>query len=121
MRAKWREIKQAGDERLLKMTWMQARQWAPGGSVEWKAEEWREQKIQELYERLVAAGVAKEYGKHPDIVAEALCRIDKDLPTTVMAQLEPDDVIERMQALKAEDAYHQDLRELPDADDMRMF
>ncbi len=121
MRAKWREIKDAGDDSLLKMTWTLALRWAPGGSVEWKAEGWREQKVQELVERLVAAGVAKEYRKHPDIVAEALCRIDPDLPTTVMSQLEPDDVIKRMQSLKAEDAYHQDPWEPLNAEDMPEF
>lgn len=121
MRAKWREIKDAGDPSLLKTTWTHALQWASGGRVEWNAENWREQKVLELVERLVAAGIAKEYGKHPDVVAEALCRIDPDLPTTVMAQLEPDDVIERMQALKAEDAYHQDPWEMPEADDLHTF
>jgi hypothetical protein len=71
MRAKWREMKGAGDDSLLQMTWMQALRRAPGGSAEWKEDEWRERKVQELIERLVAAGIAKEFSKHPDIVAEA--------------------------------------------------
>jgi ParB-like nuclease domain len=120
MRAKWRELKNAGDDTLLQMTWMQALRWTPGGSAEWKDDEWRERKVQELIERLVAVGIAKEFGKHPDIVAEALCRIDPDLPDAVMAQLCPDDVIERMQALKAED-YHRDPWEPPDAKDMHKY
>jgi hypothetical protein len=48
MRTKLREIKAAGDPSLLRMAWVQARQWAPHGSVK------REQALRDLVGRLVA-------------------------------------------------------------------
>jgi hypothetical protein len=77
MRAKWRQIRDAGDTRLLKMSWSDALRWAPDGSAR------RGEMVQDLLQRLVDAGIARAYGAHPDIVTDAFHRIG--LPMTVPA------------------------------------
>jgi|SRR5215831_415430 len=112
MRAKWREIKDVGDDNLRKMSWGQAKLWTTNQEIEQDPEGWRERKIQKLVERLVKAGLAKELGKRPDMVVEALCRIAPHLPRTIVAELDPEDeVFDWMRDRRSEDgrrAYHQD-------------
>jgi hypothetical protein len=90
MRAKWSEIRAAGDDRLLKMDWAQAQRWKPGDGQDHDDDDWREMKVQALHDRLVKEGFATEFGKYPDFMMEALSRIDPDLPAKLAYEAGPE-------------------------------
>jgi hypothetical protein len=92
MRAKWREIKEAGDDRLLQMDWTQAQRWTRGSEQDDADDDWREKKVQQLLKRLVETGIATELGKYPDVAIEAFFRINPDLPSQLVYAAGPDAV-----------------------------
>jgi hypothetical protein len=114
MRQKWRQIKEAGDERLRSMNWAQALRWTPAGEPPGGDEDWQEQKVQELVKRLVETGLATEFGKYPDMAMEAFSRINRDLPKKLVAEAGPDAID------WARSQYNEDPIEL-NADDMHQF
>jgi ParB-like nuclease domain len=81
MRAKWKEIKAAGDDRLLKMDWVHARRWPAKFD---DAEDWLEDKKNAIYDRLVETGLAHEFSKYPDLAMEALTRINSQWPMDLL-------------------------------------
>src|SRR5262249_3850508 len=81
MRAKWREIKAAGDERLLEMDWVKARRWP---QPDYDAEEWVQEKTNAIYDRLVETNLAHEFSKYPHRAMEALTRINSDWPVAML-------------------------------------
>jgi hypothetical protein len=81
MRAKWKEIKAAGDERLLAMDWVKARRWP---QPDYEAEGWLEEKKNAIYDMLVDTGLAYEFSKYPDLAMEALSRVNSDWPVAML-------------------------------------
>jgi hypothetical protein len=81
MRAKWKEIKAAGDERLLKMDWVQARRW-PAKYED--AEDWQREKVNAIYDKLVKSELAYEFSKYPELAMEALTRINSRWPEDLL-------------------------------------
>jgi hypothetical protein len=115
MRAKWREIRNAGEDHLQRMSWRQARWWKPGPVEQEEDEQWRERMIRELVDRLVKTGIATELGKNTDFLLEALFRIAPDFGRYVVGQLDPRDVTEWLEEMQS---YCEDDPILPDADEM---
>jgi hypothetical protein len=75
MRARWKEIKAAGDERLLEMDWVKARRWPVKDD---DAEDWQREKVNAIYDLLVDSKLAYEFSKYPDLAMDALTRINSD-------------------------------------------
>jgi|SRR5215813_4042698 len=82
MRSKWKEIKAAGDERLLKMDWVHARRWP---AKNYDGDDWLQEKANAIYDKLVETGLAYEFSKYPQLAMEALTRINSDWPEAMLS------------------------------------
>ncbi len=111
MRKKLREIRETGDDKLLKMSWAQAKRWTVDQEIEQDVEDWRERKIKEWQDRLITSGIAKGLAEQGEFVMEELCRVAPDLPMRAVMMADPDEVEAWKQDFREVDGgrtYHQD-------------
>jgi hypothetical protein len=101
MRQKLREIIDAGKD-PSRMDWETARRWTPDGGECDDVPDWREQKIADFGKRLIENGLATEFGKYPDIAAEALFKTARSTCTAIINEADIE-VLEEALAARQED------------------
>jgi hypothetical protein len=72
------------DKSLDELTWRQARQVLDEKTLDFDADDWREQQAERLVGELLKAKII--LSKHPDITALAIERIDPDLPRALVLE-----------------------------------
>jgi hypothetical protein len=100
MRRQMHKIVEAGED-PLSMDWERARLWPdkPDGYDP----DWRDEKVQELVQRLIDSGLATEFNKYPDFAVEALSQIAPGVCEAVIGGTDTDDLEEALEA-RQEDA-----------------
>lgn len=91
MRTKWNAIKAeaaaTANESLLETDWVRARRWG-SDSVKYD-DEWREKTIEVLKNQIIQYCLATAFTTEPDLMMEALSRIDPNLPANLASGAGP--------------------------------